>query len=197
MNGPANPDRVLAFRWRDDLDLHRRWGEGSDLFRHALFHARVHGGTTREHNVGVEVLADVNVALHDALVGQLVDTLVFETDFRRLEQGLRRAEALIANRDDLPVGQFVGALEVRVLLCAVELLVEVLSDVAVLLLDVTDNFSFGRGGEGVASFREDFDEAVSEVTPGKIQSSDGVGKAVSLVDWNSVGDTISAVKHDS
>lgn len=24
-NRASNPDRVLAFRWRDDLDFHRRW----------------------------------------------------------------------------------------------------------------------------------------------------------------------------
>ena len=29
---------------------------------------RVHGGATREHSVGVQVLPDVNVALHDGVV---------------------------------------------------------------------------------------------------------------------------------
>ena len=47
-------------------DLHGRGREGGDLLLHALGEALVHGGTPRDHHVGVQVLADVHVALHDA-----------------------------------------------------------------------------------------------------------------------------------
>jgi len=56
------------------LDLHGGWGQGGDLLLHTVSNTRVHGGTTGEHVVGVQVLADVNIALHDAVVGGLMDT---------------------------------------------------------------------------------------------------------------------------
>jgi len=46
-NGTANPDRVLALRRSDDLDLHRRRSEGGDFLLHAVGDTRVHSGTAR------------------------------------------------------------------------------------------------------------------------------------------------------
>ena len=56
------------------LDLHGGWGQGGDLLLHTISNTRVHGGTAGKHVVGVQVLTDVNVALHDAVVGGLMDT---------------------------------------------------------------------------------------------------------------------------
>jgi len=78
-DGATDPDRVLALWWGDDLDLHRRWGQGSDLLLHAIGNARVHGGTTRQDSVGVQILTDIDVTLHDGVVGGLVDTGSFHT----------------------------------------------------------------------------------------------------------------------
>jgi len=55
------------------LDLHGGGCQGGDLLLHAVSDTRVHGGTTGQNVVGVQVLADVDVALHDAVVGGLVD----------------------------------------------------------------------------------------------------------------------------
>jgi len=44
-DGATDPDRVLALRRSDDLDLHRGWGEGGDFLLHAIRDARIHGGT--------------------------------------------------------------------------------------------------------------------------------------------------------
>merc|ERR1712054_335052 len=65
----ADPHAVFALRGRDDLHLHRGGRERGDLLGHAVGDARVHGGAAREHDVGVQVLADVDVALHDRVVG--------------------------------------------------------------------------------------------------------------------------------
>jgi len=73
-DGPTDPYGVLPLRRCDDLDLHRLRSQGDDLFLHAVSDAWEHGGAAREHGVGVEVLTDVDVALHDAVVGRLVDT---------------------------------------------------------------------------------------------------------------------------
>ena len=99
----ANPDRVLALGRRDDLDLHRRGREGGDLLGHAVGDAGVHGGAAREDDVGVQVLADVDVALHDRVVRRLVDSFTFLTDEAGLEEDLGASEALVANGDNLEV----------------------------------------------------------------------------------------------
>ncbi|CAD6215869.1 GSCOCG00000686001-RA-CDS, partial [Cotesia congregata] len=41
------------------------WSQGSDFFLHSIGDSWVHGGTSREDSVGVQVLTDVDVALHD------------------------------------------------------------------------------------------------------------------------------------
>ena len=56
---------------------------------------------TREHDVGIQLFADVDVALHDGVVGGLVHTIILLADQRGLEQHLGAAEALVANGDNL------------------------------------------------------------------------------------------------
>ena len=48
-------------------------GRGGDLPLHAVSNTGVHGGAPGHDVVGVQVLPDVNVALHDGVVGGLVD----------------------------------------------------------------------------------------------------------------------------
>ncbi len=73
-DGATNPDRVLTLRGSDDLDLHGGGSKGSELLLHSVSNAREHGGTTRQDDVSVEILTDINVALHDGVVGGLMDT---------------------------------------------------------------------------------------------------------------------------
>jgi hypothetical protein len=97
----------------------------------------------------------------------------------------------------LSVGKFVGLFEGRGLRGSGHLLLEVESDVAELLFDVSDDFSLGGGGEGVTSLGEDLHEVISEISTGQVQSKDGVGKGVTFVDGDSVGDTISGIEDDT
>ena len=95
----------------DDLDLHRARGQRGDLLLHAVGNAGVHGGATGQDGVGVQVLTDVHVALHDGVVHGLVDAAGFHSEEGRLEQGLGAAESLVADGDDLSVGQLVALLQ--------------------------------------------------------------------------------------
>ena len=151
----ADPDRVLALGRSDDLDLHRGRSQRRDLLLHAVGDAREHGGAARQHGVGVQVLADVDVALHDRVVGGLVDAARLHAEERRLEHGLRAAEALVADGDDLSVGELVALLERRGRGRRRHLLLEVERDVAELLLDVADDLTLGRRREAVAALRQD------------------------------------------
>ena len=97
----------------------------------------------------------------------------------------------------LSVGKFVGLLEGRGGSSGGHFLLEVEGDVAELLLDVSDDFSLGGGDEGVTSLSEDLHEVVSKISAGKIESHNGMGKSVTFVDWDVVGNTISSVEDDT
>ena len=76
-DGASDPDGVLSLGRSDDLDLHGGRSQGGDLLLHSVGDSWVHGGTSGEDGVGVEILTDVDVALHDAVVGGLVNTARF------------------------------------------------------------------------------------------------------------------------
>merc|ERR1712227_917849 len=77
------------------------------------------------------------------------------------------------------------------------LLLEVKGNIAELLLDVTDDLTLSGGGEGVASLGEDLHQVVGELTSSQVKTDNGVGESITLVDGDSVGDTISRVHDDT
>merc|ERR1712201_6538 len=135
-DGASDPDGVLPLWGSDDLDLDGGGSKGSDLLLHSVSNTRVHGGATRHDGVGVQVLPDVNIALHDGVVGGLVDTAGFHSEEGRLEEGLGGTEPLVANGDDLAVGKLVGLLEGGGGSSGGHFLLEVKGNIAELLLDV-------------------------------------------------------------
>merc|ERR1740128_1532933 len=72
-----------------------------------------------------------------------------------------------------------------------------MGNVAELLLDVTDNLALSSGGERVATLSEDLHQVVGEFTSSKIKTDNGVGKGITFIDWDTVGDTISGVHDDT
>ncbi len=114
-----------------------------------------------------------------------------------LEQGLGAPEALVADGDHLSVGQLVALLQTGAGGGGLHLLLEVQGDVAQLLLDVTDDLMFGSGGERVTTFSEDLHQVVGQITSGQVQTEDGVGQSVTLVDGHGVGDTLTRVEYNT
>merc|ERR1712042_339235 len=196
-DGASDPDGVLPLGRSDDLDLHGGRGQGGDLLLHTIGDTGVHGGASRENGVGVEIFTDVDVALHDGVEAALVHADDFHTQEGRLEDGLGAAETLVADRDDLSVGKLVGLLERRGGLGDVHLVLEVESDVAKLLLDVANDLALGGRHERVAALSEDLHEVVGQVASGQVETQDGVGKGVTLVDGDGVGNTISGIEDDA
>merc|ERR1719436_1475104 len=125
-----------------------------------------------------------------------MDTAGLHAQEGRLEEGLRGTEPLIANGDDLAVGKLVGLLQGSGGSSGGHLLLKVKSNIAQLLLDVTDNLPLGGGGEGVATLGEDLHQVVGELTASQVQTEDGMGKSITFIDGDSVGDTIARV-HDN
>merc|ERR1712046_40693 len=110
-DGASDPGGVLPLGGSDDLDLDGGGSQGGDLLLHPVGNTGVHGGATGHDSVGVQVLPDVNIALHDGVVSGLVDSARLHSEEGRLEEGLGAPEPLVADGDDLAVGKLVGLLE--------------------------------------------------------------------------------------
>merc|ERR1712025_1552397 len=87
-DGASDPDGVLPLGGSDDLDLDGGGSEGGDFLLHPVSNTRAHGGASRHDSVGVQVLPDVNIALHDGVVGGLVDATGLHSEGGRLEESL-------------------------------------------------------------------------------------------------------------
>jgi len=214
-NGTTDPDRVLALWWGDDLDLHRGWCKGGDFLLHTVGDTWVHGSTTGlgdvrfscqlriqypqtyHDNVSVKVLSDVDITLHDGVESGDVDSARFKTEDGRLEEGLWSTETLVTDGDDLTIRKLVRLLEGRRLAGGLNLLLEVKGDIAELLLDVTNDFALGGGGERVTALGENLHEVVGQITTSHVDTGDGVWKSETLVNWNNVGDTVTRVENDT
>merc|ERR1712088_665472 len=194
-DGSSDPDGVFPFWRSNDLDLNGGWGKSGDLLLHTVSNTRVHGGASGHDGVSVQVLPDVNIALHDGVVGGLVDSAGFHSQEGRLEEGLRGTETLVTDGDDLTVGKLIGLLEGGGGSGGGHLLLEVKGNIAKLLLDVTDNLALSGGGERITTLGEDLHEVVGQLTSSQVQTEDGMGESITLIDGDVVGDTISGV-HD-
>merc|ERR1711990_1212191 len=195
-DGSSDPYGVFSFWWSNDLDLNGGWSQGSDFLFHSVGNTWVHGGASGHDGVGVQVLTDVNIAFHDGVVGGLMNTAGFHSQERWLEEGFWGTETFIANGDNLAIGQFIGFLQGGGGSGSGHFLFEVKGNIAEFLLDVTDNFTLGSGGERVASLGEDLHEVVGELTASQVQTEDGVGESITFIDWDGVGYTITRV-HDN
>jgi len=196
-DGASDPDGVFPLGRSDDLDLHGGWSHAGNLLLHTIGDTGVHGGTTGQHGVGIEILTDIDVTLHDGVEAAFLDADDFHTQESRAEHGLGAAETLVADGDDLTIGQLVGLLDGRGGGGGGHLLLEVEGDVAKLLLDVADDLAFSGGDQRISSLGHDLHEIVGEITSSQVKTQDGVRKGETLVDGDSVGNTITNVEDET
>merc|ERR1719186_372114 len=137
-----------------DLDLDGGGSKSSDFLLHTVSNTRVHGGASGHDSVGIEILTDINITLHDGVVGGLMDAAGFHSEEGRLEESLWATETFIANGDDLAVGKFIRLLKGGGCSSSGHFLFKVKGNIAELLLDVTDNLTLSSGGERVATTAE-------------------------------------------
>merc|ERR1719393_191598 len=196
-DGSSDPDGVFPLWGSNDLDLDGGRSKSGDFLLHTVSNTRVHGGASGHDSVGIEILTDVNIALHDGVVGGLMDTTGFHSKEGRLEESLRAAETLIADGDDLAIGKFIRLLKGCRSSSSRHFLLKVKGNITELLLDVTDNLTLSSGGEGVTAFGKDLHEVVGELTSSKVETDDGMGKGITFIDRDSVGHTITRVHDDT
>merc|ERR1711931_28076 len=196
-DGASDPDGVLSLGRSDDLDLHGGRSQCGDLLLHTIGDTGVHGGASGKDGVGVQVLAEIDVRLHDGVEASLMNADNLHTEESGAEHGLWAAETLVADGNDLTVGKLVRLLDGGGRGGGGHLLLEVESDVAKLFLDVADNLALGGGHHGVTSLGHDLHEVVGQVASGQVETQDGVGKGVTLIDGDGVRDTISDVEDET
>ena len=146
-DGASDPDGVFPLWGSDDLDLDGGWSKSSDFLLHTVSNTGVHGGASRHDSVGIEILTDVNITLHDGVVGGLMDAAGFHSKEGRLEESLWATETLIANGDDLAVRKFIRPLKGSGGSSCGHLLLKVNGNILQLLLDVTDSLMFSSVSE--------------------------------------------------
>ena len=145
MEPPIQVEYFLSATWTDDLDLcvvgdHRADSLlGGELLLQAVSETREHGGTTGQDNVGEKVVPDINITPHNRVMGDpVVDVESFWTKPEGwLEEKLRAPEHFVADSDHLAVGKLVSLLQRCGGGGGLHLLLEVKSDIAEFLLDVT------------------------------------------------------------
>ena len=196
-DGSTNPYGVFTLRRSNDLDLHGGRSQVDEFLLETIGDTREHGGSSGENDVSVQVLTDIDIALHDGVVGGFVDTSGFTSEERRLEEGFRGSETLVSDGDDLTVRKFVGLLDGGGGGSGVHLSVEVEGDVAELLLDVTNDFTFGGGGEGVTSLGQDLHAVVGQITTSQIETGNGVREGITFIDGDGVAYTITNIEDDT
>merc|ERR1719495_528016 len=195
-DGSSDPDRVFSLRGSDDLDLDGGGSKSSDLLLHTISNTRVHGGASRHDSVSIEIFTDINITLHDGVIGGFMDTTSFHSKEGRLEESLGAAETLISNGNDLTIRKFIGLFKGGGGSSSGHFLFEVKCDIAELLLDVTDDLTLSSGSKGVATLSKDLHQVICKLTSSEIKTDDGVGESITFIDRNTMGNTISRV-HDN
>ena len=102
-DGTTNPDGIFSFWWSNDFDFHCWWCQGGDFLLHTVGNTWVHGGATREDSVGIQVLSDIDIALHDGVVSGFMNTSCFHTQEWWLEKGFWASESFVTNGNDLNI----------------------------------------------------------------------------------------------
>ena len=114
-----------------------------------------------------------------------------------MKESLRAPEALVSDGDDLTIRKLIRLLEGRGRGSGLHLLLEVEGDVGELLLDITDDLTLSGGGERVPTLGQDLHQVIGQITPGQIQTEDGVGESITFIDGDGVGNTISRIHDDT
>jgi len=130
---------IRALRGSHDLDLDRGRCKSSDFLGHTLTDSGEHGGTSRKDSVGVQILENIDITLHNGLERRVGNTVHSKTCQVRQEEYLRTTEALVTNDNDVTIGKFVGLLQCRRLGCLLHFLLENDNDNAQRLLNVTND----------------------------------------------------------
>ncbi|KAI3478475.1 hypothetical protein L1887_59529 [Cichorium endivia] len=207
-HGAAEEDHVLSARRIFDPDLEVLEARavvvedaGEVELLHLLFQTagqtRVHARAAGEDNVLVQLGARVDGGGLDGVEEELGHARLLDIHQMRLEHALGRLEAFGADLDDAAVGQRVLLYERCCFLCELLVEVEVVADVAQLLLDLTHRVKVGGAVEGVSAHEEQLDQVARHVATRHVQTLGEVGQGETFEDGHHVRHTVARVDHDT
>jgi len=158
---------------------------------------REHGGTTRKNDVLIELGTKIDISLLDTVEELISHTKSINIDKVRLEEHLRGEITLLTHADDTAIRDGEGVDKSGGLSGELFLDLEIITDVAELLLDLTDSLEIGSAVEGITTEKKQLDEVASNIGTGDIKTTDEVGHGVTLADRDNVSHTITRVEHDT
>merc|ERR1711953_1526960 len=124
----------------------------------------------------------VDICLFDSRVGR------FELSSEEKSKNNQKSTCLLMKLKPLKSATSTIGMAKANLTC-IHFLFKVKGNIAELFLDIPDNFPLSSGGERVASLSQDLHQVVSEVTASQVQPEDGMGKSITFIDGDGVGDT--------
>lgn len=154
-NWSTDPDQELSFLRSQHLDFHGWGGEGSHLFAQSFWDAGEHGCSTAHHDVRVQIFSNVHITFKNWLISNLVEPGHLLTDLEGLEQGFGASELLASHIDCLAIWKLIWSV-VGAWIVFSHLWFVVESNVAELLLDVSNGFNLGRRAEIQSDFVQQF-----------------------------------------
>lgn len=129
----------------------------------------------------------------DGIEQELCNARLFDVDEVRLEQTLRRLEPLATHSDHAAVRQSVAFHKNSGVFAEPLVELQVVGDVAELLLDLSDGFEVGGSVESVTATEEEGDEVAGDVPAGDVESASEVVEDGGFVDGDNVRDAVSGV----
>jgi len=200
-SGTTGPDGEVSIGRGDDGDTILLGALGRELLLESIGETGIESGTTGEDDVGVEVRSNIEIALLDGLVGELMHTLVFGTLLHNIgaEETLRGHEPGSVDLNDRAIRKLVGLL---VLFGSGSgslrgLVVE--GDEAKFFLHPGDGLLPGTLATDLleAVSGEELDHGLSDGSTSDEVLLDGMGNGEALIDGDSVSNTITGVDDET
>jgi len=130
----------------------------------------VHGCSSGKDDVLVKGGTEINVSGLDGVEELLGETGKLNSDSAGLKEGLGRLKTLSSDLDDTTVGELVGLHEDGGVGGKTLLKAEIASDVAELLLDLTDGLEISGAVKVVSAKLEELDEVLGDITTGDVET---------------------------
>lgn len=196
--GTSSPDGESSIWASNNFNIDWFGCSWFNFLKKSLTNAFKHGGTSWEDDVLVEFSSNIDIALLDTVIGQVLDWVeFFSVHFKWLEEEFWASESSISNSDDLTIWQFIGLLETWWVLGLFHGSFVVKSNKAALFFNVSDNFQLSWGDKVVSTFSEELGHELSEITTCQLDSVNSVGDWETFIDGYSVGNTITWVAHNT
>merc|ERR1719242_2619384 len=109
----SNPDTIFTLWWCHNLNLNRSRSQRSHFLRQTDINSWEHGGTARQHSVGVQVTSNIHITFHNRFIGQLVNTFALFSNHVWLKQHLRTSKSFSSDSNNLSIWQLIILLDIR------------------------------------------------------------------------------------